>query len=44
VAAAGFDTCPLCGNKLVPAQAEQAELRFPQGSISQDPFPVDRPP
>jgi hypothetical protein len=32
--AAGFDTCPLCGNKLTPAQAEQARLRPPEGSIS----------
>jgi hypothetical protein len=27
-AAAGFDTCPLCGNKLAPAQAEQPRLRL----------------
>jgi hypothetical protein len=29
-----FDTCPLCGTKLVPEQAEQARLRLPKGSIS----------
>ena len=33
-AAAAFDTCPLCGSKLAPAQAEQARLRLPKGSIS----------
>jgi hypothetical protein len=33
-AAAGFDTCPLCGNKLAPEQAEQAQLRLRKGSIS----------
>jgi len=40
-AAAGFDTCPLCGQKLAPAQAEQARLRLQQGSTSQEPCPVD---
>jgi hypothetical protein len=30
-AVAGLDTCPLCGNKLVPTQAEQARLHLPQG-------------
>jgi len=34
VAAAGFDTCPLCGSNLAPDQAEQARLRLPKGSIS----------
>jgi len=24
----GFDTCPLCGQKLAPAQSEQARLRL----------------
>jgi hypothetical protein len=33
-AATGFDTCPLCGSKLTPAQVEQARLRLPKGSIS----------
>jgi hypothetical protein len=33
-AAASFDTCPLCGNKLTPTQAEQARFRLPKGSIS----------
>jgi hypothetical protein len=32
--AAGFDLCPLCGQKLAPAQAEQARLRLQSGSIS----------
>jgi hypothetical protein len=27
-AAAGFDICPLCGQKLAPAQAEQTRLRL----------------
>jgi len=31
---AGFDTCPLCGNKLAPKQGEQAQLRLRNGSIS----------
>ncbi|MGA9355430.1 MAG: hypothetical protein WBV46_17190 [Terriglobales bacterium] len=30
-AAAGFDTCPLCGQTLAPAQAEQARLRLRGG-------------
>jgi hypothetical protein len=33
-AAAGFDTCPLCGNKLDPEQAETTRLRLPKGPIS----------
>jgi hypothetical protein len=33
-AAAAFDTCPLCGSKLAPAQAEQARRRLPKDSIS----------
>ncbi len=32
--AACFDSCPLCGQKLAPAQAEQARLRLQQGSTS----------
>jgi hypothetical protein len=32
--AVGFDTCPLCGSKLAPEQAEQARLRLPKGPIS----------
>jgi hypothetical protein len=35
-AAAGFDICPLCGQKLAPAQAEQARLRLLEGSTSQE--------
>lgn len=34
VGAAGFETCPLCGSKLGPEQAEQARLRLPRGPIS----------
>ncbi|MFZ0760248.1 MAG: hypothetical protein WAM69_09885 [Candidatus Sulfotelmatobacter sp.] len=34
VAAAGFDTCPLCGAKLATDQAEQPRLRLPKGPIS----------
>jgi hypothetical protein len=33
-AGAGFDTCPLCGSKLAPEQAEQTRLRLPKGPIS----------
>jgi uncharacterized protein with PIN domain len=33
-AAAAFDTCPLCGSKLAPVQAEQARRRLPKDSIS----------
>jgi hypothetical protein len=32
--AVGFDTCPLCGTKLAPEQAEQARLRLPKGPVS----------
>jgi len=39
--AAGFDVCPLCGQKLAPAQAERARLRLQEGSISQEDLPVD---
>jgi hypothetical protein len=31
-AVSGLDTCPLCGQKLVPAQAEQTRLRLHKGS------------
>ncbi|MGP0020818.1 MAG: hypothetical protein ACLPHP_19775 [Candidatus Sulfotelmatobacter sp.] len=34
VGVAGFDTCPLCGSKLAPEQAEQTRLRLPGGPIS----------
>jgi hypothetical protein len=40
-AAAGFVVCPLCGQNLVPAQAEQARLRLQEGSISPENLPVD---
>ena len=40
-ATAGFDNCPLCGQKLAPAQAEQSRLRLQKGSISQGDLPVD---
>jgi hypothetical protein len=33
-AAADFDTCPFCGSKLAPEQAERARLRLTKGSIS----------
>ncbi len=42
-AVAGFDTCPLCGSKLAPAQPEPPSGRLLQGSISQEPSPVDGP-
>jgi hypothetical protein len=35
-AAAGFDICPLCGQKLAPAQAEQAGLRLQKDSANRD--------
>jgi len=41
--AAGFDICPLCGQKLAPAQASQASLHLQQASISQETAPVDGP-
>jgi hypothetical protein len=34
-AAAVFDRCPLCGQKLVPAQEVGGKLRLSEGSISQ---------
>ena len=44
-AAAGFDTCPLCGNKLTPAQAQGEPPRnhLLRGSTSQERLPVDGP-
>jgi hypothetical protein len=39
--AADFDTCPLCGQKLAPAQAEQARLRLLEGEISPEDLPAD---
>jgi hypothetical protein len=41
---ADFDICPLCGQKMAPEHAEQAGHRLLEGSISQEPAPVDRPP
>jgi len=40
-AAAGFDVCPLCGQKVGPAQAEQARLRLQKGSTPPEDFPID---
>jgi hypothetical protein len=31
----GFDTCPLCGQKLAPAEAEQARLRRQKDSTTE---------
>jgi hypothetical protein len=42
-AAADFDNCPLCGQKLAMAQAQQARLRLLEDLISQGPGPVDLP-
>jgi len=39
--AAGFDNCPLCGQKLAPAQAEQARLRLQKGPTAPEDLPVD---
>jgi hypothetical protein len=33
-AAAGFDNCPLCGQKLAPAQAEQTKTRMQKVATS----------
>lgn len=38
--AVGFDTCPLCGQKLAPAQAEHAIALLQKASISQEPTPA----
>lgn len=40
-AAAGFDTCPLCGSKLAPNQADQPSDRLLKGLLSRghDPPP-----
>jgi len=45
-ATAGFDLCPFCGQKLAPAPAPVVftQGRLSEGSISQEPAPVDRPP
>jgi hypothetical protein len=43
-AAAGFDICPLCGNKLAPAQTEKATARLQKGLISQETVPIRSPP
>jgi hypothetical protein len=40
-AAAGLDNCPLCGQKLAPAQAERAKLRLQECSIAQKDLPAD---
>jgi hypothetical protein len=40
-AAADFNNCPLCGQKLAPVQAEQARLRLQKGSPLQGDLPVD---
>jgi hypothetical protein len=40
-ATVGFDDCPLCGQKLAAAQAEQARLRLQKGSSAQDDAAVD---
>jgi hypothetical protein len=39
--AAGFEICPLCGQKLAPAEAEQARRRLLDGSTSRDDLPAD---
>ncbi len=39
-----FDRCPLCGQELAPAQAEQARLRLDKRSTSQAAFPIDGDP
>jgi|SRR5580658_131908 hypothetical protein len=39
-----FDVCPLCGQKRGPGHAEQAGQCLLEGSISQEPDPVDQLP
>jgi hypothetical protein len=39
--AAGFENCPLCGQKLAPAEVEQAKLRLLEGSTSREDLPAD---
>ncbi len=39
--AAGFGNCPLCGQELAPAQAEQARIRLLEGEISPEDLPAD---
>jgi hypothetical protein len=36
-----FDTCPLCGQSVAPAQAERARLHLLEGSTAQDDLPAD---
>ena len=43
-AAASLDTCPLCGNKRAPTQAEQARLRLTEGASSLEIGPADNHP
>jgi len=38
---AGFDNCPLCGQRLASAQAEQARIRLLEGEISSEDRPAD---
>ncbi|MFY9844158.1 MAG: hypothetical protein WA718_19720 [Terriglobales bacterium] len=40
-APAAFENCPLCGQRLAPAHAEQARLRLQKGSIAQEDPPAD---
>jgi hypothetical protein len=43
-ASVGLDICPLCGSKLAPTEAERANLRLLDGSISQETGPIDSQP
>jgi hypothetical protein len=42
-AAAGFDICPLCGQKVAPAQPEPASFHLPKASTSPDAGPAKGP-
>lgn len=42
--AASLDTCPLCGGKLAPTQADQTRPRLSKGSISQETGSADSQP
>jgi hypothetical protein len=43
-AALGLDTCPLCGSKLAPTEAEGARRRLLEGSSAQETGPIDSQP
>jgi hypothetical protein len=44
LAGAGFDTCPLCGNKLTAEHPKHGRAELSQGSILEGAVQIDRPP